>query len=114
MHLERSFAHVLDAGGARRTTLRGRVNLNKRFKVSAAIYNLSQLMRQLFGLGTPKQFVARAKAFFGLICLWIVTCPQECRSLRGNILCSWRSSPAMFLCGVNNRLREISRLLGRD
>jgi len=37
MHLERSFAHVLDAGGARRTTLRGLVNLNKRFKVSAAI-----------------------------------------------------------------------------
>jgi hypothetical protein len=39
MHLERSFAHILDAGGARRTTLRGLGNLNKRFKVSAAIYN---------------------------------------------------------------------------
>jgi len=37
MHLERSFAHILDAGGARRTTLRGLENLNKRFKVSAAI-----------------------------------------------------------------------------
>ena len=50
MHLERSFAHILDAGGAGRTTLRGLENLNKRLKVSAAIYNLSQLMRKLFGV----------------------------------------------------------------
>jgi len=62
MHLERSFAHILDAGGARRTTLRGLENLNKRFKVSVAIYNLSQLMRKLFGVGTPKQLAAMAKA----------------------------------------------------
>jgi transposase len=61
MHLERSFAHVLDAGGARRTTLRGLENLNKRFKVRAAIYNLSQLMREIWGIGTPKQWVARVK-----------------------------------------------------
>ena len=64
MHLERSFAHILDAGGARRTTLRGRENLNKRYKISAAIYNLSQLMRKLFGVGTPKQLAARGKALF--------------------------------------------------
>jgi hypothetical protein len=64
MHLERSFAHILDAGGARRTTLRGLENLNKRFKVSAAIYNLSQLMRKLFGVGTAKQWAAKGKALF--------------------------------------------------
>jgi transposase len=61
MHLERSFAHLLDAGGARRTTLRGLENLNKRFKLSAAIYNLSQLMRKLWGVGTPKQWAAGVK-----------------------------------------------------
>lgn len=58
MHIERSFAHVLDAGGMRRTTLRGWENLNKRYKLAAAIYNLSQLMRKLFGFGTPKQLAA--------------------------------------------------------
>ena len=42
----------------RRTTLRGWENLNKRFKLAAAFYNLSQLMRLLFGFGTPKQLVA--------------------------------------------------------
>jgi hypothetical protein len=61
MHIERSFAHILDCGGMRRTTLRGWENLNKRFKLAAAFYNLSQLMRKLFGFGTPKQLAAALK-----------------------------------------------------
>jgi len=61
MHLERVFAHRLDNGGQRRTSLRGTVNNNKRFLMGALAYNLSQLMRQLFGIGTPKQWAA-AKA----------------------------------------------------
>ena len=87
MHLERSFAHLLDAGGARRTTLRGLENLNKRFKLAAAIYNLSQLMRSLFNIGTPKQWAARAKALFCLFYhwllqgwLWLVGKLKQCRA----------------------------------
>jgi len=73
MHIERTFAHILDAGGARRTTLRGLVNLNKRFKLAAATYNLSQLMRKLFGVGTPKQWAAGANAlFYWFWRLWLV------------------------------------------
>ena len=64
MHRERTFAHILDAGGARRTTLRGLANLNKRFKLAAAFYNLSHLMRKLHGVGTPKQWAAGAHALF--------------------------------------------------
>jgi transposase len=75
MHLERSFAHILDAGGARRTTLRGLENLNKRFKMSAAIYNLSQLMRQLCGVGTPKQWAAMGKALLLVWrAIWVAVC----------------------------------------
>jgi transposase len=66
MHIERSFAHILDCGGMRRATLRGGENLNKRFKLAAAFYNLSQLMRKLFGFGTPKQLAALARAVFSL------------------------------------------------
>ena len=65
MHLERAFAHLLDCGGMRRATLRGRQNLDKRFKLAAAFYNLSQLMRKLFGLGTPKQCEAMGRGRFG-------------------------------------------------
>jgi transposase len=57
-HIERSFAHVLDAGGMRHATLRGLVNLNKRHQIAAACYNLSQLLRRLYGVGTPKQWAA--------------------------------------------------------
>jgi transposase len=63
MHIERSFAHILDCGGMRRATLRGWQNLNKRYKLAAAFYNLSQLMRKLFGSGTPKQLAAFGRLF---------------------------------------------------
>lgn len=56
--VERSFQHVLDCGGARRTTLRGRENLRKRYLIQAACANLSLLMRHLTGIGTPKQALA--------------------------------------------------------
>ena len=59
-HVERSFEHVLDEGGARRTTLRGRENITKRYLVQAMSYNLSLLMRTLVGIGTPKQALAKA------------------------------------------------------
>jgi transposase len=64
-HIERAFAHLLDCGGMRRATLRGLQNLQKRFKLAAAFYNLSQLMRQLFGVGTPKQCAAMGRGVLG-------------------------------------------------
>lgn len=60
--VERSFQHVLDCGGARRTTLRGRDNIRKRYLIQAACANLSLLMRHLTGFGTPKQALAACKA----------------------------------------------------
>lgn len=55
---ERSFTHVLDRGGGRRTTLRGRANIRKRYLIQAACANLSLLMRTLWKVGTPKQALA--------------------------------------------------------
>ena len=76
MHLERALAHILDCGGMRRATLRGRQNLNKRFKLAAAFYNLSQLMRNLFGIGTPKQCEAMGACGLGAVwerfALWLL------------------------------------------
>src|SRR6185312_4002911 len=56
--VERSFAHVLDRGGMRRTWLRGRDNAHKRYLVHVAGFNLGILMRALFGCGAPRQAVA--------------------------------------------------------
>ncbi len=56
--VERTFHHVMDCGGARRTTLRGRANIRKRYLFQAACANLSLLMRHTMGVGTPKQALA--------------------------------------------------------
>jgi len=56
--VERGFDHVLDCGGARRTTLRGRENIRKRYLIQGMCANLSLLMRAVTGFGTPKQALA--------------------------------------------------------
>lgn len=77
---ERSFRHVLDYGGARRTTLRGRVNIWKRYLVQGACTNLSLLLRHTTGVGTLKQsWAASSKALEAAMTLltisfrWIVS-----------------------------------------
>ena len=60
--VERSFAHNLDRGGMRRTWLRGRENVHKRYLVHVAGHNLGILMRLLIGAGTPRQAAARVLA----------------------------------------------------
>ncbi len=51
---ERTFAHVCETGGARRTLLTGIENVRKRYLISAAAHNLGLLMRSLFTMGTPR------------------------------------------------------------
>ena len=58
-HVERSFAHVYDTGGLRRTHLRGHANILKRLLVHAGAFNLGLLMRQAFGRGTPRGLQGR-------------------------------------------------------
>lgn len=65
--VERSFAHTLDRGGMRHTRLRGRENVQKRYLVHVAAYNLGLVMRTLLGAGTPREFAATA----GLL-LWVI------------------------------------------
>jgi transposase len=67
-HLERSFEHILDEGGLRRATLRGRENLTKRHKMGATCYNLSQLLRQRHGIGTARQWLAAKKSQLATLC----------------------------------------------
>jgi transposase len=94
-HIERSFAHVLDAGGMRRATLRGLENLNKRHKIAAACYNLSQLLRHLHGVGTPKQWLTRL--YCALLCelrqLFIATYPSTLPKHHRLLIHSWHCSP---------------------
>jgi transposase len=56
--VERSFAHVCETGGARRTWLRGIEKVRKRLLVSAMTRNLGLVMRKLFGIGAARSWRA--------------------------------------------------------
>ena len=103
MHIERSFAHILDCGGMRRTTLRGWENLNKRFKLAAAFYNLSQLMRQRFGFGTPKQLAAAmergGRRLFWRLAAMIIQWAAVVDGITSIWHCAWRELREIFRDG---------------
>src|SRR3989475_11773548 len=58
-YVERSFAHMYDTGGLRRTHLRGHHNILKRLLVHAGAFNLGLHMRKAFGRGTPRGLQGR-------------------------------------------------------
>jgi len=54
--VERSFAHVCETGGARRTWLRGLENNRKKVRLVVAAHNLGLILRKLLGSGKPREF----------------------------------------------------------
>jgi len=58
---ERSFAHVCESGGARRTWLRGLGEITKRYLIQVAARNLGVLLRRLCGVGTPRRLQGEGK-----------------------------------------------------
>jgi transposase len=52
--VERSFAHMCDTGGARRSWLCGIEKVQKRYLMAAVARNLGLVLRKLFGIGTPR------------------------------------------------------------
>ncbi len=51
---ERSFAHMYETGGMRRTHLQGQKNILKRLLFHAIGFNLALLIRKSFGIGKPR------------------------------------------------------------
>jgi transposase len=52
--VERSFAHMYETGGMRRTHLRGRNNILKRLLLHAVAFNVALLVRKQHGIGKPR------------------------------------------------------------
>jgi len=52
--VERTFAHICETGGGRRTWLRGLVNVQKAHLLRCCAYNLGLVMRKCFGMGKPR------------------------------------------------------------
>jgi transposase len=68
--VERSFAHVCQTGGARRTWLRGIDKVRKRYLISATARNLGLILRKRFGFGTARSFQAAVGLYSLLQTVW--------------------------------------------
>jgi transposase len=105
--VERTFAHICETGGARRSWLRQIENVAKRYMMQAAAYNLGRVMRKLLGAGKPREFWERCAAVFALlaalISLWDAL--GRCTSRRNY----WKPGLATFLMWAGAAGRASSR-----
>ena len=76
--VERSFAHCYDTGGMRRTHLRGQQNILKRQLVHVGAFNLSLILRQLLGAGTPREW--RNRGGLLLLLVYFLLTRREARN----------------------------------
>jgi len=86
---ERTFAHMYETGGMRRLHLKGRENVLKRLLVHGAGFNLSLIMRQMLGVGKPRQL----------------------QGLRGHFSAVWRAIRA--LPAFSSSWSALSNIFGR-
>jgi transposase len=66
---ERTFAHVCETGGGRRSWLRGVANVSKAHVVKCAAYNLGLLLRKVWGLSKPRSWAVLLRL---ILCLRMV------------------------------------------
>jgi transposase len=71
---ERTFAHVCETGGGRRTWVRGQVNVSKMHTLKCAAYNLGLLLRKVWGFRKPRNAEAAGAAWLlGTWALFLLT-----------------------------------------
>ena len=77
--VERTFAHLCDTGGARRSWLRGLEKVRKRYLMAATAFNLGRIMRSLIGAGKPRYLAVLAKR----LCLTYFVIPSYRETFNG-------------------------------
>jgi transposase len=83
---ERSFAHVCETGGGRRSWLRGLLEVGKRYLMQVAAHNLGVIMRRVFGKGTPRGLQGAGAAVGAWMAGWA-------RAARQVVLGWWFAEP---------------------
>jgi transposase len=91
--VERSFAHMYETGGMRRTHLRRHDNILKRLLIHAGAFNLGLAMRKITGYGTPRGLQGRT-----------AQCVSDCRTTDLGLHCCLLNSFAK-LSGWTRNLR---------
>jgi transposase len=82
-YTERSFAHTCTTGGARRSRLRGVIDVAKRYLMYVAGRNLGVIMRAIFGIGTPRGLQTEGEAPPCAVFAWLAAVRTGLRRLHG-------------------------------
>jgi hypothetical protein len=78
--VERTFAHVCETGGGRRSWLRGLLKVGMRYLMRVAGHNLGIIMRCVCGKGTPRSLQGLRAAVVVWIRGWVETLARTLRS----------------------------------
>jgi transposase-like protein DUF772/DDE family transposase len=85
--VERTFAHVCETGGGRRSWLHGLIEVGKRYLMQVAGHNLGVIMRHVFGKGTPRGLQGLSAAVWASLRSWWKAC--RAKNWFGLLLESW-------------------------
>ena len=85
--VERTFAHVCETGGGRRSWLRGLLKVGTRYLMQVAGHNLGIIMRWVFGKGTPRSLQGHRAAVVAWILGWVGTLARRVPS--GSATLGW-------------------------
>lgn len=113
--VDRSFAHRYETGGMRRCTLRGQESILKRLLTHVGAFNISLVLRNMLGAGTPRALRNGAGSpllrLFLLITYrhWpdravesrtalVLPSPSVCRSVRPRCRSFWNLAPCTTGC----------------
>ena len=93
--VERSFAHICETGGARRSWLCSIEKVQKRYLIAAVARNLGLVMRKLFNMGTARGQQAEG----GLVCVVLVCLVSHPSPVTSRIRVWVKSCPRHRLLG---------------
>jgi hypothetical protein len=79
--VERSFAHVCETGGARRTWMRGLENNRKNVRLKVAAHNLGLILRKLLGSSKPRELAGLCGQLLSLFLTLQIATSQLYRSI---------------------------------
>jgi len=100
---ERTFAHVCETGGGRRSWLRGQTNVSKSHTFKCAAFNLGLLLRKVWGLSKPRNSAEGAAAlFFALFGACFMAAAIASTNVRRRVYCAWDRFRRMLVTRVTN------------
>lgn len=106
---ERTFAHVCETGGGRRSWLRGQTNVSKAHTFKCAAYNLGLLLRKVWGLSKPRNAADGAALIFALlvVCAW--TAAMTTNAINRRLRWLWSQCRRLLVTPVANPATEFAR-----